>query len=76
MPKTGAERQRAWRDRRARLIASLEAELAQMRAELADVRGQLAGAFAEAERLAVQQCRPPAAAVDAGHCHACGTDIW
>ena len=57
MPKTPAERQRAWQDRRARLIAALEADNAQLR----DV-------LAEAERLAAQQCRHPAAAVDAGHC--------
>ena len=44
MPKTAAERQRAWRERRARLIAALEAERAQLRAELGDVRGQLANA--------------------------------
>ena len=36
MPKTGAERQQAWRDRRARLIAALEQENAQLRADLAD----------------------------------------
>jgi hypothetical protein len=45
MPKTRAERQRAWRDRRAGLIATLEADNAQLRADLAD-------ALAEAERLA------------------------
>jgi hypothetical protein len=76
MPKTSAERQRAWRDRRARLIATLQADHGRLRAELADVRGQLADALAETERLAAQQCRHPAAAVDGNTCHACGTDIW
>jgi hypothetical protein len=65
MPKTDAERQQAWRDRRARLIATLEQENARLR-----------DALAEAERLAAQQCRHPAAAVDADTCHACGTDLW
>ena len=66
MPKTGAERQQAWRDRRARLIAALEQENAQLRDTLA-----------EAERLAAQQCKHPAAAVDGGTCRACrGEDIW
>jgi hypothetical protein len=65
MPKTGAERQQAWRNRRARLIATLKQENARLR-----------DALTEAERLAAQQCRHPAAAVDGGHCRACGTDIW
>jgi hypothetical protein len=50
-------------------LAELEAENAELRADLAD-------ALAEAERLAVQQCRHPAAAVDSGTCHACGADMW
>ena len=66
MPKTDAERQRAWRDRRARLIATLQAENALLR-----------DALAEAERLATTACQHPAAAVDAGHCHACDADdVW
>ena len=65
MPKTDAERQQAWRDRRARLIATLEQENARLR-----------DALTEAERLAAQQCKHPAAAVDGNHCHACGTDMW
>jgi hypothetical protein len=67
--KTTAERQRAFRQRQADRIAPLEAELA-------DVRSQLADALTEAERLAAQQCRHPAAAVDGGTCHACGNDVW
>ena len=69
MPKTGAERQRAWRDRQARLIAVLEQQNAQLRADLAD-------ALTEAERLTVPQCKHPAGAVDDGHRHACGNDVW
>jgi len=75
MPKTGAERQQAWQ-RQARHAAALEAHNAQLRADLARVRADLAGALAEAERLTAQQCKHPAAAVDGGHCHACGNDIW
>jgi hypothetical protein len=47
-----------------------------MRAELAATRGQLADAHTEAERLAAQQRKHPAAAVGGGHCDACGTDVW
>ena len=65
MPKTTAERQRAWRDRRARIIAALEADNAQLR-----------DALAEAERLAAQQCKHPAAAVEGSHCRACDTEVW
>jgi len=50
-------------------IAALEHENAQLRADLAH-------ALAEAERVAAQRCKHPAAAVDGGHCHACGTDVW
>ena len=67
--KTTAERQRAFRQRQANRIATLEAELA-------DVRSQLADALTAAERLAARQCKHPAAAVDGGTCHACGTDMW
>ena len=55
MPKTDAERQQAWRDRRARLITTLEQENARLRDSLA-----------EAERLASTACRHPAVAVEAG----------
>jgi hypothetical protein len=71
MPKTGAGRQQAWRDRRARCIAALAAG----RAGLAGARGHLAGALTGAGRLAAQQCKHPAAAAD-GHCHASGNDMW
>jgi hypothetical protein len=67
--KTTAERQRAFRQRQADRIATLEAALA-------DVRGQLADALAKTSRLTAQQCKHPAAAVDGGYCQACGTDVW
>ena len=74
--KTTAERQRAFRQRQADRAAALVAANAELRAELADIRGQLAGALAQAGQLTTQRCRHPAAAVDAGHCHACNSDIW
>ena len=52
-------------DRRAQLVATLEQENTRLR-----------DALTEAEHLAAQQCKHPAAAVDGGHCHACGTDVW
>jgi hypothetical protein len=69
MAMTTAERQRAFRRRQIDRIATLEHENARLRADLADAQ-------AETERLAAQQCKHPAAAVDAGHCHACNSDIW
>jgi hypothetical protein len=69
MAMTTAERQRAFRRRQTDRIAALEHENAQLRAALDD-------ALAEAARLAGQACRHPAAAVDAGRCHACNSDIW
>jgi hypothetical protein len=67
--KTTAERQRAFRRRQAERIAALEQEDARLCADLAD-------ALAETERLAAQQCKHPAAAVDGGTCRACGTELW
>ena len=69
MAMTTAERQRAFRRRQIERIAALEHENTCLRADLA-------GVLAEAERLAAQQCRHPAAAVDSGTCRACGTDLW
>ena len=66
---TTAERQRVFRRRQIDRIAALEQENARLRADLA-------GALAEAERLAAQRCKQPAAAVDGGTCHACGNDVW
>lgn len=65
MAATTAERQRACRRRQTDRIATLEQENARLRADLTD-----------AERLATQACRHPAAAVDGAHRHACGTDVW
>lgn len=76
MPMTGAERQQAWRQRHLRLVVGLQADIADLRAELGDVRGQLADALAEIERLAAQQCKHPAAAMDGGTCQACGSEVW
>jgi hypothetical protein len=68
MPKTNAQYQREHRERRTRRLAQLEAENA-------DLRAGLDAALAEVERLAASQCRHPAAAVEGGHCHACGTEV-
>ena len=61
MPKTGAERQQAWRDRRARCIAALAAG----RAGLAGARGHLAGALTEAGNASTQPPQPTATATPA-----------
>ena len=71
MPKTNAERQSAWRQRRAGRIAALEAEAADLRAETGILRADLATALDEAERLAEAACKHPAGAVDGGTCQAC-----
>jgi hypothetical protein len=76
MPKTNAERQRAWRQRRAGRIAALEAEAAELRTEAGALRADLAVALSEAERLAPTACKHPAGAVDGNRCHACSTDLW
>ena len=59
MPKTNADSQRAWRQRRAGRIAALEAEAAELRTEAGVLRGDLAAALGEAERLALTACRHP-----------------
>jgi hypothetical protein len=76
MPRTNAERQKAWRQRRAEHAVALEAEVAQLRGKLHDVRAELDAALGEAQRLALTTCRHPAAAVDGGTCRACGAEIW
>jgi hypothetical protein len=76
MPKTNAERQQAWRHRRAARIAALETEAAQLRAEDDALREELDDALAECERLAATQCKHPSAAIDGGTCRACGTEVW
>jgi hypothetical protein len=76
MPKTNAERQQDYRQRRAGRIAALEAEAAQLRTEAGVLRADLAAALGEAERLASTACRHPAGAVDGGTCGACGAEVW
>ena len=76
MPKTNAERQQAWRQRRTRRLTALEAETAELRAQAGILRADLAAALAEAEQLAAAACRHPAGAVDGGTCRACGTEVW
>ena len=72
MPKTNAERRRAWRQRRTGRIADLEAEAAELRDEVGNLRPDLATALEEAERLAAAAYKHPAGAVDGGTCQACG----
>jgi hypothetical protein len=76
MALTVAERQRAHRQRQADRIAELEAVAGELRSLVADLRDRAESAEAEAERLAGQVCKHPAAAVDAGRCLACGADVW
>jgi hypothetical protein len=76
MPKTNAERQQAWRQRRTGRIAALETEAAQLRAEDDALRADLDAALAEIERLSMAQCKHPSAAIDGDLCRACGTNLW
>jgi hypothetical protein len=76
MPKTNAERQRDYRQRRARRITVLEAENTSLRAQLDSTRSELDAALAETERLASAACKHPAGAVDGGTCRACGAEVW
>jgi hypothetical protein len=76
MPKTNAERQQGWRQRRTARIAALETETAQLRTELDGTRADLDAAHAEAERLASAACKHPAGAVDGTTCRACERGIW
>jgi hypothetical protein len=62
MPKTNAERQQAWRQRRTGRIAAVETEAAQLRAEDDALRADLDAALAEIERLSAAQCKHPSAA--------------
>lgn len=86
MAKTHAERQREYRDRVARRLAEehaederrigvLEAALVRVSVERDDARREAEGLAAEVERLSALACRHPAAAVEGGHCHACGADV-
>jgi hypothetical protein len=76
MPKTGADWQQAWRQRRARLVTTREARCTALEAERDQLQADLDAALGEAQRLALTACRHPAAAADGGHCHACGTEVW
>jgi hypothetical protein len=76
MPRTEAERQQAWRQRRTRLVAALQARCADLEAERDRLQADLDAALGEAQRLALTACRNPSAAVDNGTCLACGTELW
>jgi hypothetical protein len=76
MPKTSAERQQAWRQRRTSRITALETEATELRTEAGILRDDLDAALAECERLAATACQHPSGAVDGSHCRACGTDLW
>ena len=76
MPKTNAERQQAWRQRRTARITALETEAAQLRTKAGALRTELEGALAEVERLSAAQCQHPSGAIDGTTCRACGREIW
>ena len=76
MGQSGAERQRAYRDRRASRLAALEYANARLEAEVAALSAALEGANAEIERLSGAACKHPQGAVEGGTCRACGADIW
>jgi N-methylhydantoinase A/oxoprolinase/acetone carboxylase beta subunit len=76
MPLTTAERQAAFRKRRAELVTQLRDELADARERLVVAEAERATALAELERLSSSQCRHPAGLVDGGRCHACGAAVW
>ena len=76
MAKTDVERQREHRRRRSERLAELEARAAENDRETAELRAELDTARAEVERLGAMVCRHPSGAVDGGHCHACGADVW
>ena len=61
MPKSHAEQQRDYRERQ-RATSRHQADLAP--------------ALGEAQRLALTACGHPSAAIDAGTCRACGTEVW
>jgi hypothetical protein len=65
MPKTSAERQRDYCQRRAGRITALEAAAVELRTEADSLLSDLDAALGEAQRLALTACRHPSAAVDA-----------
>jgi hypothetical protein len=76
MPATNAQRQPAWRQRRARRLTALKARCATLEAERDRLQADLDAALTECERLAAAACRHLAAAVDGSHRWACGAEIW
>ena len=76
MAKSNADYQREHRLRRSKRLAMAEVENAELRARLAEAEAALVVATEEMERLSACQCRHPASLVDAGRCHACGSDVW
>jgi len=83
VPLSNAEKQQAFRKRRARRVAGLEQALAAERAkaallwrDLAAVKADLETALAENERLSRPPCPHPAEAVLDGRCHKRGADLW
>lgn len=76
MAKTGATRQREYRQRHANRVAELETEATGLRRDLATARAALEDANAEIERLSRMACKHPSAAVSGGQCQACGGDVW
>jgi hypothetical protein len=76
MPKTAAERQRAWRQRRNHRVAGLEAAAAAHEGTVARLTAELESALADNERLAALACKHPSAAVSGGRCMACQSDVW
>ena len=77
MPKTGAERQRAWRQRRVRLVTTLKAEIEVLRADLAAALAEAVDLRAEVERLTAAPCQHPSGSVVDGVCKECGAeDQW
>jgi hypothetical protein len=59
MPKSNAERQAAWRARRADDVARLQAENAARRTEVARLKAEIANLRAEIERLRLRNAPPP-----------------
>ena len=78
MSLTSAQRQAAWRERRARRVAVLEAEVSRLAAENGSLRTENASLAAECERLhaSASACRHPVELVDNGTCRGCGADVY
>jgi len=72
MARTVAERQAAWRERRAEWIASARAEISRLRAANDDLTAALEVANEEISRLSALPCPHPAERIDNGRCTGCG----